>query len=84
MFDTERDDAQNVELDGDEIRYSAGLSLSWITAIGPLTFTFAKALNDEPGDDTQFFDFSLGQFFLMSSLEFTNRVGVLNQNGIII
>ncbi len=63
VFDTERSDDQNVELDPDEFRFSAGLSLSWITGIGPLTFTFAKALNDEPGDDVQFFDFSLGQFF---------------------
>lgn len=65
VFDIERDeeDSQNVYLDESEFRYSAGLSFSWITGIGPLTFTFAKALNDEPGDDTQFFDFSLGQFF---------------------
>lgn len=63
VFDTEREDAQNVELDIAEFRYSAGVSLSWLTGIGPLTFTFARALNDKPGDEAQFFDFSLGQFF---------------------
>ena len=63
VFDTERTDDQNVDLDLTEFRYSTGFSLSWITGIGPLTFTFARALNDEPGDETQFFDFSLGQFF---------------------
>ena len=63
VFDTERDDAQNIELGFSEFRYSTGVSLSWLTGIGPLTFTFARALNDKPGDETQFFDFSLGQFF---------------------
>jgi len=63
VFDSTREDAQNVELDASEMRYSAGLSLSWITGIGPLTFTFARALNDDPDDELQFFDFSLGQFF---------------------
>lgn len=47
----------------DNLRYSVGLGLSWITPIGPLTFAIAQPLNDEDGDDTQVFQFSLGQGF---------------------
>ncbi|WP_193555731.1 outer membrane protein assembly factor BamA [Halomonas urmiana] len=46
-----------------ELRYSAGLGLSWLTPVGPLTFSVAEPLNDKDGDDTQFFQFSLGQTF---------------------
>ncbi|MGM0536668.1 MAG: outer membrane protein assembly factor BamA [Pseudomonadota bacterium] len=46
-----------------ELRYSAGVGLSWLTPVGPLTFSVSEALNDEDGDDTQFFQFSLGQTF---------------------
>lgn len=63
VFDRSRHDAQNIEINLREIRYSAGLSFSWITAVGPLTFTFSKPINSAQGDQTQFFDFSLGQIF---------------------
>lgn len=46
-----------------DIRYSVGVGFSWITPIGPLTFALAKALNSKTGDNTQFFQFSLGQGF---------------------
>lgn len=46
-----------------DLRYSAGIGLSWLTPVGPLTFSIAEPLNDESGDDTQFFQFSLGQTF---------------------
>ncbi|SFT82831.1 outer membrane protein assembly factor BamA [Halomonas saccharevitans] len=46
-----------------ELRYSAGLGLSWLTPVGPLTFSVAEPLNEKDGDDTQFFQFSLGQTF---------------------
>ena len=45
------------------LRYSVGVGLSWITPIGPLTFAVAKPLNTKEGDDTQAFQFSLGQGF---------------------
>lgn len=47
----------------DEVRFGAGLSVTWITAIAPLTFTFGRALNAEDGDDTEGFEFNLGQVF---------------------
>ncbi|NDL71302.1 outer membrane protein assembly factor BamA [Halomonas alkaliphila] len=50
-------------VDLSDLRYSIGIGLSWLTPVGPLTFSFAEPLNDESGDDTQFFQFSLGQTF---------------------
>lgn len=46
-----------------ELRYAAGISLSWLTAIGPLSFSLARPLNEQPGDDTRAFQFSIGQGF---------------------
>lgn len=46
-----------------EIRFSAGIGFQWITAIGPLAFSLAEPLNNKPGDNTQIFQFSLGQSF---------------------
>lgn len=49
--------------DVDELRMGAGASLTWVTAIGPLTFTFARSLNSKTDDLTEGFEFSLGQVF---------------------
>jgi len=59
VFDTDRDFGPSLG----EVRFSAGIGFQWITAVGPLAFSLAKPLNDEPGDDTQVFQFSLGQTF---------------------
>jgi outer membrane protein insertion porin family len=53
----------NSGVDLGDLRYSAGIGLSWLTPVGPLTFAVAEPLNDESEDDTQFFQFSLGQSF---------------------
>ncbi|KIN15562.1 outer membrane protein assembly factor BamA [Vreelandella titanicae] len=53
----------NSGVDLGDLRYSAGIGLSWLTPVGPLTFSIAEPLNDKSGDDTQFFQFSLGQTF---------------------
>lgn len=47
----------------DELRYSAGIGLSWLTPIGPLSVALATQLNDKAGDDTEVFQFALGQTF---------------------
>ena len=52
---------KGVELD--ELRMSAGVGLTWLSPIGPLDFSIAKPINDKSGDDTQFFQFSIGQTF---------------------
>lgn len=50
-------------IDFSEIRYGTGLGLTWITPIGPLTFTYSIPLNAKEGDQTEGFEFSLGQVF---------------------
>ncbi|MEQ9546347.1 MAG: outer membrane protein assembly factor BamA [Marinobacter sp.] len=59
VFDPDRD----FDPAADELRLSAGVGFQWITAVGPLAFSLAKPLNDKSGDDTQIFQFSLGQTF---------------------
>ncbi|HEY9036843.1 MAG TPA: outer membrane protein assembly factor BamA [Pseudomonadales bacterium] len=51
------------DIDFAELRYSVGLGLTWITGFGPLTFSFAKPLNEGEYDETEVFQFSLGQSF---------------------
>lgn len=55
------DDSQSYSL-GD-LKYSAGIGASWISPFGPLKVVFAKALNEEPGDNTQVLQFQMGQQF---------------------
>ena len=50
-------------IDAGELRYAAGVGLSWLTPVGPLTFSLAKPLHKKAGDDNQVFQFSLGQTF---------------------
>ncbi len=51
-------DVKDVSLE--ELRASVGLGISWITPVGPLSFSFARPLNDEKTDKTQTFQFNLG------------------------
>jgi outer membrane protein insertion porin family len=46
-----------------EMRYSAGLALSWFSPVGPLKISLGKALNPQPTDRTQLLQFSIGQVF---------------------
>jgi outer membrane protein insertion porin family len=50
-------------LSADKIRLSTGVGLTWVTAIGPLTFTYSIPLNEKEGDRTEGFEFTLGQVF---------------------
>ena len=61
-------DAGNVYSDEESInlgqlRYSAGIGLSWQSPIGPLKISFGKALNAKPQDRTQMFQFQIGTGF---------------------
>ncbi len=47
----------------EDLRYSAGFAVAWMTPIGPLSFTYASALNSESGDETEGFQFSIGSAF---------------------
>lgn len=44
-------------------RSGTGALLEWISPFGPLQFIFSQALDDEPGDNTSSFEFSLGSTF---------------------
>jgi outer membrane protein insertion porin family len=49
--------------DLNELRSSFGVGLSWITGFGPLTFSYAKPINESDDDETEAFQFSLGRSF---------------------
>lgn len=44
-------------------RSSVGLSVQWLSPMGPLLFSFAKPLKKEDTDDTSFFSFNIGSTF---------------------
>jgi len=46
-----------------DIRYSAGLSATWLSPIGALSVSVAYPLNEQDGDKTQAFQFGIGQAF---------------------
>lgn len=46
-----------------ELRYSAGLSLTWLSPVGALSLSLAYPLNEQDGDETQVFQFGFGQTF---------------------
>lgn len=51
------------DLDFNDMRYSAGFGVAWISPLGPLKFSLAFPLNDKEGDDTQRFQFQIGTGF---------------------
>jgi len=56
-------DASSTGFQADQLRSSVGLSLVWISPIGPLRFSYAETINEVPGDDLRAFQFSIGSFF---------------------
>ena len=46
-----------------ELRYSAGLAVSWFSPIGPLKFSLANPLKKKEGDKLERFQFLLGTVF---------------------
>lgn len=51
------------DFDAGELRYSVGVSVTWITGLGPMTFGLAKPFNDDVFDETETFQFELGRTF---------------------
>jgi len=47
----------------DEMRFSAGLSVLWVSPFGPINVSFAKALNSNAKDETEVFQFGMGTNF---------------------
>ncbi len=46
-----------------ELRYSAGVSITWITGFAPLSFAFSVPINEKKGDEGEAFQFELGRTF---------------------
>jgi outer membrane protein insertion porin family len=44
-------------------RSSGGLSVQWLSPMGPMIFSFAKTIKEEEDDDTAFFSFNIGKTF---------------------
>lgn len=49
--------------DPSRYRASAGLSVQWLSPMGPMIFSFSRALKEETGDEVKFFSFNIGQTF---------------------
>ncbi len=47
----------------DDLRYSAGFAVLWVSPMGPLKFSVARPLAKKPGDETEVFQFTLGNVF---------------------
>jgi len=56
-------DSEKVGFQSDQLRSSIGISLVWISPIGPLRFSYAETINDKPDDDLRAFQFSIGSSF---------------------
>ena len=50
-------------LDDGELRYSAGIAVTWITGFAPISFALAFPVNDKEGDESESFQFELGKTF---------------------
>ena len=51
------------DFDTGELRYAAGLSVTYLSPFGPLTFYVAAPFGGKEGDDTKTFDFTVGTGF---------------------
>lgn len=51
------------DVDASHLNASVGIGVTWISGFGPLTFSVAKALRENPYDEKEVFQFSLGSQF---------------------
>ena len=51
------------EFDLSELRYSLGVGFTWITALGPMSFAISSPLNNDAFDETETFQFEIGNQF---------------------
>ncbi len=55
--------ADQQKIQATDLRYSAGIGISWVSPVGPLRLSYGKPLNAKPEDRQQSFQFQLGQGF---------------------
>jgi outer membrane protein insertion porin family len=46
-----------------ELRYSAGIGVTWLSGFGPMSFSFGRPVNGGEFEDREMFQFTLGQTF---------------------
>ncbi|MEZ5598417.1 MAG: outer membrane protein assembly factor BamA [Pseudomonadales bacterium] len=51
------------DVDLGELRYSVGFGVTWLTGLGPMTFSIAKPINSGDFDKEESFQFELGRSF---------------------
>ena len=51
------------DFDFDTLRYSTGIAAIWLSPVGPLTMSFARALKTRAGDETDGFQLTFGTSF---------------------
>ena len=47
----------------DELRYSIGVGITWMTGFGPMSFSLSQPFNDGIFDRTEEFQFTIGTTF---------------------
>ncbi len=52
-----------LKFEWDELRASTGLAFTWLSPMGPMTFSVSKVLQEGPFDETESFQFELGRVF---------------------
>ena len=52
-----------LDLEDGELRYSAGLAVTWITGFAPISFAISFPINEKDGDESEAFQFELGKTF---------------------
>ncbi len=64
VFDTNcKGDTQDCDISFSNMASSVGLGVTWVTALGPLSFSLAMPIKKPDDAETQVFQFSLGQTF---------------------
>ncbi len=54
---------QDESVDLASLRFSTGVSLQWLSPIGPFVFSLGVPIRKESGDETQIFQFNIGSVF---------------------
>ncbi len=65
VYDTDCSSTQAncYDVDFNELRYSVGVGLTWISGFGPMSFSLAKPINPDDYDEEEIFQFTLGRGF---------------------
>ncbi len=63
FFDAGNVYASSGDFKMNDLRRSIGVSLLWLSPVGPLSFSLASPLNNRPEDRTESFQFTLGSAF---------------------